>query len=329
MISIRNAITDLERSELLRQKVVDCYTFAIRTAGQYAVELDDEITGPHRTYLTALATEVAGGDPDAIEGSASTFRCLMRDYRDKASRFLSGLRQELADTASALQDILSNLNQTDGDHETQLRQQVKALHQASTSDNIESLRAVVVSATGSIEQSIEQLLRQHQVTVSQFLAEIRALHQRIDSLENAAAFEELTQLFNRAEMEKRIRGAQQGASLLLMRVQGIRSAEAEFGREVAQELAGAFTRRLRNSLKPAAICGRWGEEEFLTIGPPEKAEARATAKWIAEHLAGNYACLLMGKAVHPSIVLQVEVIDRPAGEDAEGPLAQVAEYFGC
>jgi GGDEF domain-containing protein len=328
MISIRDAISDLERSELLRRKVLDCYTLAIRTAAHYAVELDEEITGPHRTYLSTLAKEVAGGDAEAIEGSAATFRSLLRDYRDKASRYLSRLRQELANTACALQDILTNLNQSDGDHETRLRQEVKALHEASRSDDIETIRAVLVRATDNIGQSVDQLLRQHQLTISQFLAEIRALHHRIDSLENAAACEALTQLFNRAEMENRIRGAQNGASLLLMRVHGIQSAEADFGREVSRELAGAFTRRLRNSLKPAAVCGRWGDEGFLTIGPPERAEALATASWIAEHLAGNYACLQRGKAVHPAIRLEVEVIDRPPGEDAEGSLAQVRAYFG-
>jgi GGDEF domain-containing protein len=329
MISIRDAISDLERAEHRQHQLLDCYSSAIKTAAQYAVEFDQEITEPHRKYLDALAKEVAGGAPEALEGSASTFRSLLRDYRDKAAQYLNHLRQELASSASALQDILWTLNQSDGDHESRLRQEVKRLHEASRCDTLEAMRTVVVTATQSLEQSVEELRRQHQLTVAQFLTEIRALHQRIDSLENAAARDALTQLFNQSEMEKRIRGAQEGAFLLLMRVRGIRRAETQFSGEVSQELAGAFTRRLRNSLKPAAVCGRWGAEQFITIGPPEKDQAVATAKWMSQHLSGNYSCLQKGKSVHPSIDVEVEIIERPPGEDAEPALALVRDYFAA
>ena len=329
MISLRESISDLERAEQRCRQVLDCYTFAIKTAAQYAVELEKEITEPHRKYLDALAKEVAGSAAENLEGTASTFRSLLRDYRDKAAQYLSRLRHELASSASALQDILATLNQSDGEHETRLRQEVKKLYEASSCDNLETMRATLVAATGKIEASVEELRRQHQLTVSQFLTEIRALHQRINSLENAAALDALTQVFNRAEMEKRIRGAKEGAFLLLIRVVGIRRAEADFGRDVSQELAGAFTRRLRNSLKPTAIFGRWGEEAFMTIGPPEKAAAEATAKWISEHLSGKYACLRKGKAIHPAVQVEVEVIERRPGEDAEPALALVRDYLGA
>ena len=327
MISIREAISDLDRAEQRRQRAVDCYAFAIRTSAQYAVELDEELTEPHCRYLQVLAQEVAGGASEAMEESTATFRSLLRDYRDKAARYLSQLRQELASSASALQDILATLNQSDGDYETRLRQEMKRLRDTSACDDIATMRAVVVAAACNIENGVEELRRQHQLTVSQFLAEIRALHQRIDRLENAAARDALTQLFNQAEMEKRILSARDGASVLLIRVHGIRRAESDFDKDVAEELTGAFTKRLRNCLKPTAECGCWGEEQFVTIGPPEKTEAEAAAKWISEHLSGNYACLRMGKTIHAVIEVQAKVVDRPPGADAEPTLAAVREYF--
>src|SRR5690348_14884118 len=124
MISLRESISDLERAEQRCRQALDCYTFAIKTTAQYAVELDKEITEPHRKYLDALAKEVAGSAVENLEGTASTFRSLLRDYRDKAAQYLSRLRQELASSASALQDLLATLNQNDGEHETRLRQEV-------------------------------------------------------------------------------------------------------------------------------------------------------------------------------------------------------------
>ena len=79
--------------------------------------------------------------------------------------------------------------------------------------------------------------------------------------------------------------------LLLVRASGFRQAERQFNREVAAELAAAFSKRLRNSLPPSATIGRWSEEGFIAMLSVEKAEAMASAKWVADHLAGAYACL--------------------------------------
>src|SRR5947209_1964690 len=79
MISIRSSLSELERSDQLRSVLLECYLQAIRNAAQYAVELDDEITGPYRKYLTALADGVASCDAGALTGSRATLRSLMRD----------------------------------------------------------------------------------------------------------------------------------------------------------------------------------------------------------------------------------------------------------
>jgi len=162
----------------------------------------------------------------------------------------------------------------------------------------------------------------------QFLTEIRELHKRIDTLENATTLDALTQTFNRSEMEKRIADAQDGASLLLVRIRGVGKAEKEFSRDVAEELTGAFAKRLRNNLTPDAVLGRWGQERFLAIGPSGKDEAVTVAKWIGEHLSGVYACLHEGKTVRPSIQVDAAVLEREPAAELEHVLQQVCDYLG-
>jgi GGDEF domain-containing protein len=164
------------------------------------------------------------------------------------------------------------------------------------------------------------------VTISQLLVEINLLHKRIDALESAVSIDNLTKLFTRVEMEHRIRSAESAGSIMLIRVQGIRLAQTKFQPEVALELAGAFTKRLRNCLLPNALIGRWAEEEFLVVLATPKDETIASAKRAAAQLSGQYVCLQGGKAVRPTIQVDVAVVDLAPGE-AESTLKKIGQFL--
>jgi GGDEF domain-containing protein len=326
MISIRDSIADNEKMHQLRSAAVECYTSALSNISQYAIELEDGLTEPFKKYVSTLADEVADGDIDAIRDSKATLRGLLRDYRDKASAYLGTLRSDLESTSSALQEIMESLNRTDENHDLRLRSAVGRLREACHGAGSESLREIIRNAADAIEDSLEQLRKQHQVTIAEFQMELRVLHRRIDALETSAAVDQVTKLMKREDMEKCLAAARQGRSMLLIKVRGIRLAETTFTSDVASELTGAFTRRLVNTLPPESRVARWSHEEFLALLDKPKDEALTTAKWIAEHLSGSYSCLLEGKAVRPSLHLSVGVLehnDQSIGE----LLSKIGEFL--
>jgi GGDEF domain-containing protein len=322
MISIRKAITDLDRYRRQRELAFEYYVSAIRNAAHYAIELDPALSDPHRKYLAALADEVAQGSPEALDESRATFRGLLRDYRDKASHYLAELREQISASAKALQQIVESLAQSDGDHESRLRAALDGLRTAARSPAGEPLRALVDDAVDTIQQSLELAHREHQFTISQFKTEIRMLHKRIDMLEAAASLDAVTRLFTRREMEDRIRKLSGGYCLLLIKVNGVRVAELNFSRDVAAQLVSAFNRRLRNSLPQDAALGRWSEEEFLAIITLPCQDAVNLATHLAAQLCGSYVCLQSGHSVHPSLQLRVGVVDA-AEETADRILQKI------
>ena len=329
MVSIRESLSELERYHKLREVTLDCYITAIRNVAHYTIELEEDVTALHRKYLEAVAAEAAGGEIEVLLESRSTLRGLLRGYRDKAAAYINDLREELAESACALEEIMATLAQSDGNHENQIRVSVQRLREISNSPGCSPIRGALLSAADSVDRGMEEMRKQHQLTVSQFQVEIRMLHRRIDSLEIAAMLDSLSKLFNREEMEERIRAASADwFSLLLMRVGGLRAAERQFNESVAAELAGAFGKRLRNSLPPNAEIGRWNDEGFIAKLALTRAEAVASAKWISENLSGSYACLRDGKTVRPALQVNVAVVDRGAGELPEKTLARVADFFG-
>jgi len=328
MISIQSSLTELERSLQIRTAVLDCYVLAIRNMAHYAVELDEELTGPHRKYLETLATAVATGTAEAVSDSGANLRGLLRDYRDKAGQYLANLRDELAGTARTLQEILDSLGQADGDHEIKLRAALGKLREVAAAPGYAALGKVISTAADSIENSLEEVRKQHQVTTSQFLVEIRMLHRRIDALESAASIDEITHFATREELAGRIRATPAGQyCLLLVGARGLRRAEVQFGKEVGDALGGAFAKRLRNSLPTSAMIARWGYEEFAAMITAKKAEAMASARWINEHLSGAYACVKSGKTVRPVLQLTVGVVDTSAQDTPERIVERIGVFL--
>ena len=328
MISIRESVAELERSHRLRQTTFDCYVAAIKDVAHYAIDLEESTTGPYRKHLETLAAEVVATDPANLTESRATLRGLLRDYRDKAAKFINDLREELSSGARALEEILKSLTQSDGDHEIRLRASLQRLREIFNSPEGAGIRVAALAAADSIGQSVEQMRKQHELSIAQFQMEIHILHKRIDALEMASMIDSLSKLFTRAEMEERIRTASaEWYALLLIRVSGLCAAEARFGSPVAAELAAAFGRRLRNCLPADAALGRWGAEEFIAKVNVAKREAFMASKWVTENLSGTYSCPKDGKTVRPSLQVSVAVVDREPGEPPQRTSARIAEFF--
>ncbi len=325
MISIKHTVGELEACYNVRDLALDSYALAIRNIAQYSIDLDPEVTAAHKGYLEDLARTLRTPTPQALDESRATLRGLLRDYRDKIGGYLGQMREELSGSAQALQQILESLGQTDGDHERSLQIALSKIRAAPLPSNSEAA-AIIQGAAKNIEQSLDQVRKQHQFTVSQFLMEIRMLHKRIDSLESAARVDQLTALFTKQEMETRIRERKDLYTLLLIKAGGFKTAEIQHGKEVAGELTGAFSRRLRNSLPPDTAIGRWAHEEFLAILKMDQPAAAALAKKISEGLAGPYACLKAGKTVRPTLQLRIALVEK-CSDSADRILQRANEFL--
>src|SRR6476620_8234263 len=121
MLSIREAVDNLDRLHQMRAKALECYLEALRDMARYTVELDQSITSPHRKSLEDLADRVSSGGEDVLNDSRGLLRALLREYRDRSSAYLGSLKDELGETAKALEEILESLSRDDGDEEARLK----------------------------------------------------------------------------------------------------------------------------------------------------------------------------------------------------------------
>ncbi len=328
MISIQQNLTELEMSYRLRTAALDCYLAAINNIAHYAVDLDAAITAPHRKYVGDLAGDLADASPEALAESRATLRGLLRDYRDKAAQYLGGLRDQLSSTAQALQQMVAGLTLCDTDHTEKMKKDLGRLREVANSPEGNPVRAALRVLADSIEQSVEQIGKQHQFTVSQLQTELRLLHNRVDSLETAAATDDVTKLSTRRFIAEYLGSVPtQGACYLILKMRGLGEARAKFGPAITDDVVGTFGRRLRNTLPKDAVIGRWSEQDFPAIVPAGKSGSDGLVKRVAEHLSMPYACMMNGRVVRVPLAVTAECMGVAAGASAEQIQAQVTEAF--
>jgi GGDEF domain-containing protein len=328
VIWIRETSTPPSRPTEEPGVALECYLAAIQNIAHYAVELDAEITGPYVKYLAGLAAEVQAAPSQALPESRSTLRGLLRDYRDKAAQFLGRLRQQLESTAKALQETVEALAQSDGDHSTRLRDTLKEVRAAAATPEGAPLRTILTAAVDSIEGDLAQMRREQQFTMAQLQTEVRILHQRVESLQNAAAMDQASKFSSRRSIEEYIESLPPaGFMVLILKSHGLAQARAKYGASIADELVATFARRMRNCVPKDAVVGRWNEQDFLAVLPVFQGKGRADLQAVSDHLSMPYACMMAGKVVRISLEVSVEVL--PA---AEGPpetmLRCVEKAFG-
>ena len=329
MISIQQNLSELERSHQLRKIALECYLSALGNMAHYAIEFDASLTVPHRQYLSTLAAELQEASPEVLSESRSLVRGLLRDYRDKAGQYLAGLRNQLSATAQALREMVEGLSQCDSDHGAKLSDALARLRGTANSPEGRPVRTAVRALADTIEESIEQMRKQHRFTVSQMQTEMRLLHNRIDSLESAAATDDATKFSNRRFLAEYLAATPpEGACFLILKMRGLADARARFGPAIVENVLATFGRRLRNTVPKDAVIGRWSEQDFLAIVPAAAKPADTTLiRRFAEHLSMPYACMQDGKVVRVPMAVTAEILAFPTGATAEHVQASVSEAF--
>jgi GGDEF domain-containing protein len=326
MISIKASVNELERSHASLNLAVDCFRGLVADIAGYSVVLDSDLTAPVSAHMTELADRVRNAPAAALPEHSAAARSLLQDHRDKVNEYVCRLRAEQTQTERALTELTAVLAQADDDHDGQIRATVEQLRGISRSPEARAVRYMLKSAAEAIEKSMEQIRREHQAAIARFHKEIRALQRRINASEAEGAFDTLTKVFNRAEIEENLSSEKYTDHLVaLIRVRGIPLVAVQFNPAVADQLAAALIVRLRSALPGDSAIARWKEDQFVVFVPRERlgVQPGVLRKNLAESLPGVYSCMDDGKQVRPSVEVTVCTVDGSPKEPPEQTIARI------
>jgi len=320
LVSILKSVNELEELARLQAQAKSSYAMAIRSAAEYAVELDSVQAAELRQHLETLqkAAENAHQAEDfrAVE---SSFRGELRDYRDRAQDWLARMRSEMQGTAQALQSLADGLSSSGTGYEQQLNVDLQALRNAADGSNLAQIRATIKSAVASIALSLDQMQRANRLTVAQLHDEIRLLHREMDNERKALFTDPASGAWNREKINSRLEEILERGDAFCVVVAWLSNFKRAKGKSSQALIEGALkalVKRAHGILGRDAMLGRWDEDEFVVIVEAVTARAIALSTELSQRLSLRYVVQVDGVSCQLPLRVNTTVVDRSRDSDA-------------
>ena len=328
MISIQNEIRTAEDLQALLVALNECYRAAVADSSQYAVELDPSITPPHREALRRISEQIlpeAAGSSAGLASVRSSFRNVLRDYKEKAEHYLSDLRASLEEHTATLKTVLDALTTDSEDGERRLRSEMKRFGELSAIKDVGEMRAGVLELKGSLEVCIEELERRNRITVAELTSEIQALQRQVDSLRSPAS-EKGGSIDVRERVEAEI-AAGNAFLMLFVRIRNLETIRARFGPELTTRVVRCAIKRLNNLPAKNMTVGCWQEGILCAVISEGDRAGVVLARDANNRLSGKYVFTEAEKVIEIPALIMTASVERAREESQERTAARIADVL--
>jgi len=293
---ISSKATDGQRAESMALEATETLLAALASLRQYVVETDPSVVEQFRLWADTLIAMVqeCRDDPNvrSYDEVRTSLRGGLRDYRDRAERYINELRDRLATTTVAIKGVVGTLQAGDSPGEAQIKEQLVRLGSIKESRSLEQMRAGVTQAAMSLAGSMAQLKQEKDAVIAQLSSEIQALQSSLDKARRAAKMEVITELCGRQEFEELVKEeilSGNSISAIRLTLQNFPILTTWYQQNVMDQLLSAFCKRARGVLPEDAVLGRWRENLFYVL--LHSTDTRTILAGLVQKCRGNYVCM--------------------------------------
>jgi GGDEF domain-containing protein len=319
LISTLTPPAELDSLDDLRRAVTECYTQAIRSVSQYAVEVDPNQVAEFRLHLRDIEQQwSAAKDITSLHGVQASFRGELREYRDQTREQLARLRKELESAAAAMTSFADDIASNGADHETGLKDELTRLERVGASSDLQQIRGGIRTALGEIAVSLDQMRRGNQLIVAQLQDEIRVLHQEFQAERRALFTDQASGAWTRQKLDLKIHELlrqDDRFSIIAVAVRNLPQVKLDCSRTLVEVTLKALLMRFRGLLGADTNIGRWNEQEFVAVLDLEPGTLTAIADELAKKLRGPYSAQENGLAHSVLLDVAAAAFEHLAGSD--------------
>jgi len=328
LISLRKTVTELDRLEELHRSAVNCFSAALRSSGQHAVELEACEAAHFRAQLEALREQLqADATARQLESVQSGFESELKQYWEKTRAQIQRLRKDVQAAAAAVEAFAGSVSESEVLLEHGLKRELQQLNKTAASEDIQEIRGAIREATATIGTSVDQMRTSNQLAIAQLKDEIRLLHQEVQAARRAKADPTPPAAKGDRSIDELIR-QNTSFSVLLVVVRNFDGLRSCYSASVIASAIRDFQMRFDNILPPQSIVRRWNENQFAAILKTPPASAMKMSSEVIQKLSGPFVQNEQGAAHSVVFTPNAGVIEFRPGSDPEKfqtKLKQLAE----
>lgn len=321
MISIKRSLGDYERAQCLVSGLTETVRAILENMRHYAVEPDSALTEQFRSWVDRLTqhfeTCLTEPDEQSFQQIRTSVRAGLRDYHDRAERYIGELRDRLAATMAAMNEMLASLVSGDTDGESRLKEEITKLTSLEQSGSLDEIRSGLHWSVVSLSSCVQEMRHEKDLVITQLRDEIRTLQHSLEEARRAATTDAITGVYNRqAFQEGLLKELSIGcnAAIICITLQNLRSLTGWYTSEIIDQLLAAVVKRARNVLPEEATLGRWKENVFCAV--VASAAADELVNNLTRQTGGNYVCFDGSEARTLCVHVTVTAYACPSGADA-------------
>jgi GGDEF domain-containing protein len=292
MISIRHSLDEIEQREERERLLRECYTAAIQSMREYAIEIDPGAAARFRQRMEQIEQDLAAAlSAEEHKALQSSFRGELRQYRDHCREMLTRLRNEVSASAVAIQTLTESVSANGAGYEEELNREVAHLEQAATMDDLNSIRATINTSAAAIQRSFEQMRQRNHAAVAQLQDEIQSLHRTMESERRTLYTDAVSGAWNQRKLAERfdqLLKLDESFAVLLLAIVNWRPMAREHSPQAADACLKALVAHLQAKFGADGMVGRWSDDVLAVIIETDPVAAAEPAAIVTQELSAGF-----------------------------------------
>jgi len=287
----QNPVVEHRANTPRERELSDCYLNSLLMLGRCAAEVYPPIgQGVHETLLRLRRRLAFDPQYRSLTETHQVAEGMMRDFGRRAKEMLDRRTAE-SDHILQVTSLTANLLAArDRSYLEQFRETLRRLQDAVKNNEGEALCREVELIAESVKRTVDTFQDDSKLSQAQLEQEIEEFERRRHSAQTMTILDANTGLYNREEMQRRIRislRVKQQFSVLKLSVHDFSALNDQLGQVGEEQLMKLVAERLIEQVRPRDIVGRWSARVFLMVFndcPFANAESRAAqiSRWLSD-----------------------------------------------
>jgi GGDEF domain-containing protein len=310
----------------------ECYSLSLRSAADYAVELDPPAMQEFQRHVRAMATRASTGlNAEDFRGLQASFRGELREYRDKGRVFVQRLRDDLEGAAEAMKNFANSFVANGEDGQKRVRAKVAMLQRAAESGDLEKIRESVRAVAEEIERTYEELNKANTLTVAELQHEIRLLHREMEAERRALWTDAASGAWVKKKLDDRMHELLKNSEafcVIILLVTNLKRLENGCGKNLTDGALRAMVKRFYGIVGEESLVARLSEDQFAAVIEVDLAAAQTIAKNANERLSTRYSVQEAGVAQNLELRVSCGLVGHARGADPAAFRLKIQQMTG-